>query len=55
MVIPYMATINWIESLNLLIVNDWRPFFVDEQVAGLVVFSLAFNHLRMLKIEVFCF
>ncbi|XP_052620310.1 serine carboxypeptidase-like 10 isoform X3 [Lactuca sativa] len=34
MVIPYMATINWIESLNLLIVNDWRPFFVDEQVAG---------------------
>ncbi|CAH1427316.1 unnamed protein product [Lactuca virosa] len=34
MVIPYMATINWIESLNLLVVNDWRPFFVDEQVAG---------------------
>ncbi|KAL7597519.1 hypothetical protein Lser_V15G22918 [Lactuca serriola] len=37
MVVPYMATMNWIESLNLLAVNDWRPWFVDEQVAGYTV------------------
>jgi serine carboxypeptidase-like clade 1 len=34
MTIPYIATHGWIESLNLTIANDWRPWFVDGQVAG---------------------
>ncbi|KAM3742675.1 hypothetical protein ACB098_07G085800 [Castanea mollissima] len=34
MVIPYIATHAWIESLNLTIAHDWRPWFVDGQVAG---------------------
>ncbi|XP_057978384.1 serine carboxypeptidase-like 18 isoform X2 [Malania oleifera] len=34
MVVPYIGTVKWVTSLNLTIVNHWRPWFVDGQVAG---------------------
>ncbi|KAK0581624.1 hypothetical protein LWI29_016033 [Acer saccharum] len=37
MVVPFVATQTWIEWLNLTVVNDWRPWFVDGQVAGYTV------------------
>lgn len=40
MVVPYFSTLKWLESLNFLVIDDWKPWFVEEQVAGLVVFSL---------------
>ena len=40
MLVPYVGTLSWIESLNLSVVDDWRPWSVEKQVAGLVVLSL---------------
>ncbi|XP_058068694.1 serine carboxypeptidase-like 18 [Magnolia sinica] len=34
LVIPYLGTQAWIRSLNFSIVNDWRSWSVDGQIAG---------------------
>lgn len=32
--IPYIGTLEWIGKLNLTMVDDWRPWFVQDEVAG---------------------
>ncbi|XP_057418141.1 serine carboxypeptidase-like 1 [Lotus japonicus] len=36
MVVPYLGTLGWINSLNSTIVEDWRPWEVNDQVAGYI-------------------
>jgi len=34
MKVPFLATQAWIRSLNYSIVDDWRPWHTNDQVAG---------------------
>jgi len=34
MLVPFLATQAWIRSLNYSIVNDWRQWYSNSQVAG---------------------
>ncbi|XP_057840578.2 serine carboxypeptidase 1-like isoform X2 [Cryptomeria japonica] len=41
LVIPYVGTEAWVRSLGYSIVEEWRSWFVDGQVAG---YTRAYNH-----------
>ncbi|CAG7882978.1 unnamed protein product [Brassica rapa] len=34
MLVPFLATQDWIRSLNYSIIDHWRPWLVHNQVAG---------------------
>ncbi|XP_041010048.1 serine carboxypeptidase-like 18 [Juglans microcarpa x Juglans regia] len=52
MAFPYVSTEEWIETLDLSIKDDWRPWFVGGQIAGYVTifaeekYSLTFTTIK---------
>jgi hypothetical protein len=36
MKVPFLATQAWIKSLNYSIVDDWRQWYYNDQVAGYI-------------------
>ncbi|XAR72987.1 hypothetical protein NMG60_11019823 [Bertholletia excelsa] len=36
MMVTYTGTLRWMKSLNLTMTEDWRPWYVDDQVAAYV-------------------
>ncbi|KAF2594344.1 hypothetical protein F2Q70_00045363 [Brassica cretica] len=34
MTVPYLGTQAWIRSLNYSIVDDWRPWMINDEIAG---------------------
>jgi hypothetical protein len=36
MLIPFLATQAWIRSLNYSIVDDWRQWYYNDQIAGYI-------------------
>ncbi|KAK3185062.1 hypothetical protein Dsin_032348 [Dipteronia sinensis] len=43
LVVPHISTEYWISNLNLTADEDWRPWFVDGQIAG---FTLKYTNYR---------
>lgn len=48
MSIPHIATREWIRSFNMTLMDAWRAWFVDAQVAGLVLNFAKMMHLFLL-------
>lgn len=68
LMVPYVGTVAWIRSLNYSIIDQWRPWFVNNQVIGYtrtyvnnmtfatikasVLFFLVFDHMFFLVFHV---
>ncbi|CAN7117377.1 unnamed protein product [Brassica rapa subsp. narinosa] len=49
LLVPFLATQDWMRSLNYSIVEDWRPWMVHNQVAGYNSISFGGGHTIVYK------
>ncbi|KAG2252985.1 hypothetical protein Bca52824_083121 [Brassica carinata] len=49
MAVPYLGTQAWIRSLNYSIIDDWRPWMIDDQIAGEVGIHQSINQRKALS------
>ena len=49
MVAPNIGTQLWIKSLNLSIVDEWRPWWIDDQVGEQTYPMVVLMHVTMLS------
>nr|UPO25251.1 serine carboxypeptidase-like acyltransferase [Morella rubra] len=49
--VPYIATLAWIKALGVAVFDEWRPWFVDGQIAGYQV-KFMNDHYRLTYVTV---
>uniref|UniRef100_A0A0D3CWX4 Serine carboxypeptidase-like 52 n=1 Tax=Brassica oleracea var. oleracea TaxID=109376 RepID=A0A0D3CWX4_BRAOL len=49
MAVPYLGTQAWIRSLNYSIIDDWRPWMINDQIAGEVGTRQSINQRKVLS------
>ncbi|KAL0701630.1 hypothetical protein Bca4012_057752 [Brassica carinata] len=49
MEVPYLGTQAWIRSLNYSIIDDWRPWMINDQIAGEVGTRQSTNQMKALS------
>jgi hypothetical protein len=55
MCVPYTGTEAWTESLGYGVADSWRPWIVNEQVAGYILLEqiTTFQHFFLLDTELY--
>ncbi|CAN1274569.1 Serine carboxypeptidase-like 18 [Linum perenne] len=48
MMVPYVGTLEWIRSLNFRIIEEWRPWLLNNQVAGYTRIYSAPSHFNLM-------
>ncbi|KAG9128871.1 hypothetical protein Leryth_009653 [Lithospermum erythrorhizon] len=43
LVVPRTSTLDWIESLGLTVQSEWRPWYVDGEIAG---YNVGYSHMN---------
>ncbi|EEF40333.1 serine carboxypeptidase-like 2 [Ricinus communis] len=49
--VPYVGTLNWIRSLEIPVFDEWRPWYLDGQVAGYQV-KFMNEHFRLTYVTI---
>lgn len=49
---PYIATLDWIKSLNYTQIEKWHPWFLGDQIAGWVLLLHALLYIIIFQSQI---